>query len=149
MPAKLGIQVRTQGHQSEPDMFTACAEIADASGLDDLYVVDHIAIAPDDVEGSGGRYLDPLSALMWAAAKTERIALCTGVLIVPFRPILPTAKVIATLQEFSGGRLRLGVGVGWMEVEFRATGVDRRQRGRLLDEGLDFLHRAFSSVVYR
>jgi probable F420-dependent oxidoreductase len=147
MAARLGIQVRTQGPQSEPTMLTECAEIAEASGLDELYVVDHIAIAPDDLEGSDGRYLDPLSVLMYLAAKTDRIALCTGVLIVPFRPILPTAKVIATLQEFSGERLKLGVGVGWMEVEFQATGVDRASRGRLLDEGLEFLDRAFSSDI--
>jgi alkanesulfonate monooxygenase SsuD/methylene tetrahydromethanopterin reductase-like flavin-dependent oxidoreductase (luciferase family) len=55
--------------------------------------------------------------------------------------------VIATLQEFSGERLKLGVGVGWMEVEFQATGVDRASRGRLLDEGLEFLDRAFSSDI--
>ena len=149
MSPKLGIQIRTQGHQSEREMLTECAEIAEASGLDELYVVDHIAIGPDDLEGSDGRYLDPLSVLMYLAGKTDRIALCTGVLIVPFRPILPTAKVIATLQELSGERLKLGVGVGWMEVEFQATGVDRRRRGRLLDEGLEFLNRAFGSDLIR
>ena len=145
MAARLGIQIRTQGPQSEREFLTECGEIAEASGLDELYVVDHIAIAPDDTEGSGGRYLDPLSVLMYLAAKTERIQLCTGVLIVPFRPIFPTAKVIATLQELSAERLKLGVGVGWIEVEFQATGVDRGQRGRLLDEGLEFLNRAFGA----
>jgi len=145
MAARLGIQIRTQGPQSEREFLTECGAIAEASGLDELYVVDHIAIAPDDTEGSGGRYLDPLSVLMYLAAKTERIQLCTGVLIVPFRPIFPTAKVIATLQELSAERLKLGVGVGWMEVEFQATGVDRGQRGRLLDEGLEFLNRAFGA----
>ena len=144
---KLGIQVRTQGPQSHTETVIACAQAAEAAGLDELYVVDHIAIAPDDLEGSGGRYLDPLSVLAFLAAKTERIALCTGVLIIPFRPILPTAKVIATLQELCGERLRLGVGIGWMEAEFNAVGVDRKQRGRLLDEGLEFLNRAFASDV--
>ena len=144
---KLGIQVRTQGPQSQVEILIGCAEAAEAAGLHELYVVDHCAIAPDDVEGSGGRYLDPLGVLLFLAAKTERIALCTGVLVVPFRPILPTAKVIATLQELSGERLRLGVGVGWMASEFNALCVDRRRRGRLLDEGLEFLNRAFASDV--
>ncbi len=142
---RLGIQIRTQGPQSEAATMTACAQAAERAGLDDIVVVDHIAIPPDDTEGSGGRYLDPLGALMFLAAKTERIGLGTGVLVLPYRPILPTAKVIATLQELSGNRLRLGVGVGWMPAEFNALGVPRNQRGRLFDEGLEFLNRAFAS----
>ncbi len=59
---RLGIQVRTQGPQSHPTTLIACAEAAERAGLDEIYVVDHIAIAPDDTEGSGGRYLDPLGA---------------------------------------------------------------------------------------
>ena len=142
---RLGIQIRTQGPQSDAATMVACAEAAEQAGLDDIVVVDHIAIPPDDIEGSGGRYLDPLAALMFLAAKTRRIGLGTGVLVLPYRPILPTAKVIATLQELSGNRLRLGVGVGWMEAEFNALGVPRNRRGRLFDEGLEFLNRAFAS----
>ena len=142
---RLGIQIRTQGPQSDATTMTACAAAAEQAGLDDIVVVDHIAIPPGDTEGSGGRYLDPLGALTFLAAKTRRIGLGTGVLILPYRPILPTAKVIATLQELSGCRLRLGVGVGWMQSEFNALGVPRSRRGRLFDEGLEFLNRAFSN----
>jgi probable F420-dependent oxidoreductase len=115
------------------------------AGLDTVWVPDHIAIPPDETEGSDGRYLDPLAALAWLAATTERIHLGTGVLILPYRPALPTAKVIATIQELSGGRLELGIGVGWMEAEFRAVNVDRRARGRITDETLRFLHDAFDA----
>ena len=142
---RLGIQVRTQGPQSHPATLLACAQAAEAAGLDDLYVVDHLAIPPDDAEGSDGRYLDPLGVLLHLAARTRRIGLGTGVLILPYRPILPTAKVIATLQELSGNRLRLGVGVGWMEAEFKALGVDRSRRGHLTDAALEFLNRAFAN----
>ena len=142
---RLGIQIRTQGPQSDAAIMVACAEAAERAGLDDIVVVDHIAIPPDDIEGSGGRYLDPLGALLFLAAKTSHIGLGTGVLVLPYRPILPTAKVVATLQELSGCRLRLGVGVGWMPAEFNALGVPRNQRGRLFDEGLEFLNRAFAS----
>ncbi|MBW2244461.1 MAG: TIGR03619 family F420-dependent LLM class oxidoreductase, partial [Deltaproteobacteria bacterium] len=110
-----------------------------------LWVVDHIAIAPDDAEGSGGRYLDPLTALAWIAGMTERVGIGTAILNLPYRPPLPTAKAIASVQELSGGRLQLGVGVGWMEAEFRALGVDRSRRGRLTDEMLDFLERCFAT----
>ena len=146
---QLGIALRSMGPQSRPETFLACALAAEAAGLADLWVQDHIAIPPDDAEGSGGRYLDPLTALAWLAAKTTRIGLGTGVLILPYRPALPTAKAIATLQELSGGRLRLGVGVGWMEAEFRALGVPRARRGRDTDATLAFLRRCFESDVVR
>jgi len=142
---RIGIQVRTQGPQSTRDMIVDCAMAAEQNGFEELYVVDHIAIPPDDLEGSDGRYLDPLSVLSFLAGLTDQIELCTGVLVMPYRPILPTAKVIATAQELSGNRLKLGVGVGWMESEFKALGIDRARRGRIFDKGLEFINRAFAS----
>ena len=142
---RVGIQVRTQGPQSTRNMIVDCAMAAEQYGFEELYVVDHIAIPPDDLEGSDGRYLDPLSVLSFLDGLTEQIELCTGVLVMPYRPILPTAKVIATAQELSGNRLKLGVGVGWMESEFKALGIDRARRGRIFDEGLEFINRAFAS----
>jgi probable F420-dependent oxidoreductase len=141
---RLGIALRSMGPQSRPETFLACARAAEAAGLDDVWVQDHLAIPPDDAEGSGGRYLDPLAALAFLAGATSRIGLGTGVINLPYRPPLPTAKAIATVQELSQGRLLLGVGVGWMAPEFRALGVPRAQRGRLTDEALDFLTRCFA-----
>lgn len=136
------------GPQSTRETLAACARAAEAAGLDEIHVPDHIAIPPDDAEGSGGRYLDPLTALAWLAAKTERIGLATAVLILPYRPALPTAKAIATVQELSGGRLvALGVGVGWMAPEFRALGVPRSERGARTDDVLAFLNDAFAHDV--
>src|SRR6266478_2641331 len=100
-----------------------------------------------DAEGSDGRYLDPLATLAYLAGVTTRVGLGTAVLVLPYRPALPTAKWIATVQELSGGRLRLGVGVGWMAAEFRALGVDIRRRGALSDETLAFLDRCFAADV--
>ncbi len=144
---RLGIALRSMGPQSRPEMFLACARAAEAAGFDDVWVQDHVAIPPNDAEGSGGRYLDPLTALAWLAGATSRIGLGTGVLNLPYRPPLPTAKAIATLQELSGGRLRLGVGIGWMEPEFRALGIPRSERGRRSDELLAFLQRCFAGDV--
>ncbi len=141
---KLGIVLRNMGPSSEPALLTSCARIADEVGLESLWVTDHVAIPPDDAEGSGGRYLDPLTTLAFLAGCTERIRLGTGVLILPYRRPLPTAKGVATVQELSGGRLLLGVGAGWMKPEFRALGVPREERGMRTDASLEFLERCFA-----
>jgi probable F420-dependent oxidoreductase len=137
--------LRNMGPQSEPETLFSCARAAEQAGLDDLWVADHVAVAPDDAEGSDGRYLDPLATLATLIGVTRRIGLGTAVLNLPFRPPLPTAKWVATLQELSGGRLLLGVGLGWMEAEFRALGVPRSARARLADETLAFLRRCFAA----
>ncbi len=144
---KLGLMLRNMGPQSAPAVLFACAEAAEQEGLDDVWVADHVAIPPEDAEGSDGRYLDPLATLAALAGATRRIGLGTAVLNLPYRPPLPTAKWVATIQELSGGRLRLGVGLGWMEAEFRALGVARSARARLADETLAFLRSCFAGDV--
>lgn len=142
---KLGAVIRSMGAAATAPTVRACAQAAEQAGLDEVWVVDHIAIAPDEAEGSEGIYLDPLTTLAWIAGGTERIHLGTAILNLPYRPPLPTAKAIATVQELSGGRLQLGVGVGWMECEFKALGVERSQRGKLSDELLAFLEECFAA----
>ena len=142
---RFGFALRTMGSAATAATLRESAALAEAAGLDTLWLPDHIAIPPDDAEGSNGRYLDPLATLAWLAAATARIRLGTAVLILPYRPALPTAKAIATVQELSGGRVELGVGIGWMDAEFRAVGVDRHARGRISDEMLAFLHAAFDA----
>ena len=141
----LGITLRSCGPESTRKLLVECAEAAERAGLDDLWIQDHIAIPPDDAEGSGGRYLDPLTTLAYLAACTSKIGLGTGVLNLPYRAPLPTAKALATVQELSLGRLELGVGVGWMKAEFRALGVPRNRRARLTDEALAFIRDCFGA----
>lgn len=142
---KIGITLRNMGEQSTPDLMAACAKAAEEADLESIWITDHIAIPTDDAEGSGGRYLDTLTTLAWLAGVTSRIKLGSGVLILPYRAKLPTAKQIATVQEVSKGRLILGVGVGWMDAEFSALGIDRKDRGRITDETLQFLNDCFES----
>ena len=139
----LGAIVRNMGDQSTPAIMGACARAAEEAGLESVWVVDHIAIPPDDAEGSDGRYVDPLIALAWLAGATSTIRLGIGVLILPYRPALPVAKQIASLQELSGERLLLGAGIGWMDAEFRALGVERRRRGRTADATLAVIRECF------
>jgi probable F420-dependent oxidoreductase len=143
---KFGIALRSMGPSSEADVLLGCARAAEAAGLDDLWIQDHLAIPPDDAEGSNGRYLDPMTTLAWLAPQTERIGLGTGVLILPYRRPLPMAKAVATVQALSGGRVRLGVGVGWMKSEFAALGIPRSRRGADTDAALDLLRRGFGAA---
>lgn len=144
---EIGVTLRNMGDQSDPATLLRCARAAQERGFESAWVVDHIAIPPDDAEGSNGRYLDPLTTLAWLAGATSRIRLGTSVLILPYRPPLATAKTVATLQELSGERLLLGVGVGWMEAEFKALGIPRSERGRRTNDTLAFLHRCFAGDV--
>jgi alkanesulfonate monooxygenase SsuD/methylene tetrahydromethanopterin reductase-like flavin-dependent oxidoreductase (luciferase family) len=120
---RVGLALRNMGPQSTRATILECARGAEAAGLDDIWVADHVTIPPDDAEGSDGRYLDPLATLAFLAAATERIGLGTAVLVLPYRPAFFTAKSVATIQELCGERLTFGVGAGWMPAEFRAHGV--------------------------
>ena len=94
---QLGIAVRNMGVHATPDVISVIAVAADDAGLASLWVTDHIAIPPDDAEGSDGLYLDPLNTLSYIAGMTQRIKLGVGVLILPYRPPLPTATAVARL----------------------------------------------------
>ena len=126
---EIGAFLRVMGDSSQPEVLLGCARAAEASGVDTLWLPDHVAIPPDDAEGSNGRYLEVLATLAYLAGATEHVKLGAAVLILPYRPALLTAKWIATIQELSGGRLKLGVGIGWMDAEFRALGLERSRRG--------------------
>jgi alkanesulfonate monooxygenase SsuD/methylene tetrahydromethanopterin reductase-like flavin-dependent oxidoreductase (luciferase family) len=146
---KIGMGLRNMGEAADRKTLTRCAQAAEEAGLDSLWVFDHVAIPPEESEGSGGLYLDPLATLAYVAGCTRRIGLGTGVLVLPYRPALLTAKWLATIQQLSGDRLLLGAAPGWMQAEFRALGVDRSQRGRITDETLAFINSCFADDFHR
>src|SRR5271155_5030822 len=140
---KFGIAIRNMGPQSTGPAIKACAIAAERLGYDALFVSDHLCIPPDQTEGSGGRYLDVLATLSFIAGATERIRLGISVLVLPYRPAVFTAKLIATIQELSAERMILGVGSGWMRPEFEALGVDFKKRGALTTETLRIIRHLF------
>ncbi len=128
------------------------ARAADAAGVDQAVVSDHVvfgenleAYARPELGGSeGGKqptgpdglWLEPLTALTFVAAVTTQIRLGTNILLAALRRPVVLAKTAATLDVLSGGRLDLGVGVGWQREEYDAAGLDFDGRGALLDETL-------------
>lgn len=129
------------------------AVAADRAGIDRLAVADHVAFGDDlgaygdpsrggtvdgrQPTGPDGAWLEPLTTLAWLAARTDRIRLQTGILLAALRRPAVLAKTAATLDVLSGGRLDLGVGVGWQAAEYEVAGLDFDGRGRLLDHSLE------------
>src|ERR1700722_19560867 len=107
-------------------------------------VSDHIAVTPDVAEQYPAPFYEPFTTLSWLAGSTSGIRLGTTVLIVPYRHPLLVARMAANLNDLSGGRLVLGVGVGWARQEFAALGVPFAERGRLTDEYLDTIRAAWA-----
>ncbi len=142
---KIGTMLRNMGPEATASCLLHCAHRAEEAGLDHIWTVDHIAIPPEESEGSDGRYLDPLATLAFLAAATKSIELGVSVLVIPYRPALPTAKWVATIQELSGGRFHFGVGCGWMKPEFDALDVPRNRRGAITDDTIDFIRECFAA----
>ncbi|MCH9673473.1 MAG: LLM class F420-dependent oxidoreductase [Gammaproteobacteria bacterium] len=122
------------------------ATAAEAAGFDSIFCIEHVVI-PSEYNsvypyGADGRFPggpdvllpDPLIWMTHAAALTTSIRFMTGVLILPLRNPLVLAKQLATMDDLSGGRMELGIGVGWLEEEFNALGVPFAKRGKRTDE---------------
>ena len=131
----LGVILPNFGSDSSPDSIRRVAVAAEELGFDSVWATEHIIVGPEGVDPYG-RVYDPLVTLGWIAGWTERVALGTSIVLVPLHHPINLAKEAATLQELSGGRLRLGVGMGWHEDEFRIMGVPFRGRGRRASEAL-------------
>ena len=139
----LGVILPNFGRDSTPAAIRRTAEAAEELGLDSVWATEHIIVGPEAVEPYG-RVYDPLVVLGWIAGLTERIALGTSIVLVPLHHPIRLAKEVATLQELSGGRVRLGVGVGWHEDEFRFMGVQFQGRDRRADEALRLMRALWS-----
>jgi probable F420-dependent oxidoreductase len=120
------------------------ARTVEDAGVDRVVVTDHVVMGRNTDAYAWGRFptppeapwLEPLAVLTAVAAVTERLRLATGVLVAPLRPAVLLAKQVATLDQLSGGRVDLGVGVGWQREEYEAEGLDFARRGRLLTDTL-------------
>ena len=132
---KFGFYLPNHGPNARPEPLAAIARRGDELGFYCMVAGDHILV-PEDIEspypytvggafpgGESGEYLEQLTLLTYLAGVTKHIRLVPSVMIVPYRPPLLAAKILATLDVLSQGRLTLGVGVGWMEEEFLALGA--------------------------
>jgi probable F420-dependent oxidoreductase len=124
------------GFEATPEGIVTTACKAEALGFDAVFVNDHIIVDGSPRSAPWVNTYDPFVALSFVAAQTMRIRLGTSVLIMPYRNPIATAKMMATLDQMSDGRVIAGVGVGWNEAEFNALGVPFRERGARTTEYL-------------
>jgi len=144
MGVELGVNVPNFGPGATPDRLRGWARTVEGLGYDLLMVSDHVAITADVAEQYPAPFYEPFTTLSWLAGITDGIRLGTTVLIAPYRHPLLVARMAANLQQLSGGRLVLGVGVGWARQEFEALGADFTRRGRQTDELLGELRRVWA-----
>jgi probable F420-dependent oxidoreductase len=136
---KFGIHLPQFGRAAGPDTIRRAAMEAEQQGYDDIWVSDHLAIPVDAPYPPTAYIYEPLVSLTWAAAATTRVGLGTSVLVLPMRHPLVLAKMLATLDLMSQGRVIVGAAVGWLEAEFDALGVPFKERGARSDETIRML----------
>jgi probable F420-dependent oxidoreductase len=147
---QIGFNLPNSGPLSKVAEMTRLAVEGEAMGFDYLTVTDHVVLPDTKVPGypyseSGAFYEEAplerheqLVGMAWIAAKTSRIRLVAAVLVVPHRPAVLAAKMLATLDVLSGGRLVVGVGAGWLKTEFDAVVTTPfPERGKVTDEYID------------
>ncbi len=140
---RVGIHLPQYGRVAGPDAIKRAAVHAEDLGFLDVWVSDHV-VHPATQDYPSPYLFDPLITLAWAAAVTDHIGLGTSVLVVPMHNALELSNALASLDVLSGGRLKVGVGVGWSEPEFAALGYDFHNRGARLDEAIDLFRGAWS-----
>ena len=155
---KFGLRYCNTGRYVDPKEAVALAQAGEEAGFESMWTVEHTVIpagyAPEYPYAPSGRMSggrddfplpDPLIWMAFIAQATKRIKLATGILILPQHNPVITAKQVATLDHLSGGRILLGIGVGWMREEFAALGVPFEHRGERTDEYIAALRELWSA----
>jgi probable F420-dependent oxidoreductase len=142
---KLSVEFPSVSYREGPDAVRRLARAIEDIGYDHIDVFDHVVMGFPREGRPAGPYdpampiLEALMTLAHLAAVTSRITLGTEVLVLPQREPTLVAKQVSTLDTLSGGRIRLGVGVGWQESEYEALGESFRTRGTRMDEAITLL----------
>ena len=148
---EIGLFVPVGAANADAGLLRALGPAVEERGFESIWVAEHVVLF-DDYESQypyspDGRFpgggdtglLEPLTALTFLAAVTDRVRLGTGICLVPQRNPVYTAKQVVDLDALSGGRVDFGIGVGWLREEFEALGAAFEQRGARCDEYLDVM----------
>ena len=132
---KFGVTIPNNWGIEDPQQVLAFGPLAEELGYDSVWVMDHLFNNGYIRERLDGKpYYNPLVTLSYLAATTKNVLLGTSVLVLPYHNPIELAKYTAALDQMSGGRVTLGVGVGAMTEEFNALGISMKRRGSLTNE---------------
>lgn len=134
---KIGVTMLTYGPQVSPENLTSWGVLAEQLGFQFLLLTDHVTSPPQITANFPPPFYEPFTTLAWLAGRTSTIELGTTVAVLPYRHPLNTARIVASIDRFSGGRFIFGVGIGWSKQEYAALGLDFARRGRVTDEYLE------------
>ena len=137
---RIGVCSANSGPYATRDLLVRLAEAAEKTGIDSIWVSEHLVVPdpkrPPSNMDPGDPILDPVTSLAFLAARTESVRLGTGIIVLPLRNPLILAKELATVDVLSGGRLVFGIGVGYVEREFEALDASFGDRGARTEEYL-------------
>ena len=155
---KFGLRYCNTGRYVDPAKAVALVQAGEEAGFESAFTVEHTVVpdgyqsaypySPDGKMAGGVNDIplpDPLIWMAYVAGRTSRIRLATGILILPQHNPVITAKQVATLDVMSGGRVMLGIGVGWLKEEFEALGAPFEARGRRTDEYIAAMRELWSA----
>jgi probable F420-dependent oxidoreductase len=137
---KFGVTIPNNWGVADPQQVLEFGPLAESLGFDSVWVMDHLfntGYIRERLEDKP--YYHPMATLSYLAATTSKVTLGTSVLVLPYHNPVELAKYAATLDQMSGGRVTLGVGVGAMTEEFDALGISMRERGSLTNECIDIM----------
>src|SRR3972149_7643713 len=141
---QFGIGLPNYGRGTTWDAVRRVALAAEELGCDSVWTTDHLIVPREDIEPYG-TILESLVTLAMVAAITRRVKLGASVLVLPQRNPVLAAKQIATIDAASGGRMIVGLGVGWNEREYKNLSANFHNRGRRLDEDISLLRTLWAS----
>src|SRR5947209_2371513 len=140
---------------SDPGGVRDYAQAVEEMGYSHILVYDHVVGASPEGRGpmpytDQSLFHEPMVLFGYLAGLTKKVELVTGVIILPQRQTVLAAKQAAEVDILTGGRFRLGVGIGWNEVEYEALGMSFRNRGRRFEEQIELMRRLWEerSVTY-
>lgn len=145
MSLEFGVVVPTWGAYGEAEKIRRLIERAEALGYASVWVGDHLLLPDYAVKLSPANWYEAVACCLVGLGWTNQLRFGTDVLVAPYRDPRLLAKMAATADQLSGGRLTLGLGVGFLEGELRALGQDPAQRGAVTDEVLRVMRRLFES----
>jgi probable F420-dependent oxidoreductase len=141
---KFGIGLPNYGKTSTFDGIRRAALAAEQLGYDSVWTTDHIIVPEENIDPYG-RIFESLTTLAMVAMLTQRVKLGASVLVLPMRNPILAAKQIATIDVASGGRMIVGLGVGWNEKEYQNLHANFHNRGKRLDEDIQLLRALWSN----